>query len=359
MDFFFNVDELARLIFKIERFENLAPEEHHFVQKIIAAQTLIFQYKKNFGENKYIFENMCSSYYKWICSHWQRKTKREQTDLFLLKNSLEKVDFYHFKKYKKPLNQYDVLKILSDIWGHPLEKTRHSIISFLSFFMNEIYDIPKKNIESIFFLIESDWKTVLPPLGGFSHKKYSLDELKEYFFGQKETPFFKAHVLEKIDRYFSVLGGGSENHIFLPQKEDFDLFEAALVIHEFQHIKDFWDFDEKKMGHELGFKESLFFLEKRALSAERAFLFGTGSLKRTKYYWLESNLFYPIIMLRYEFHQLLFGENNDINFSKLCQSHGLEPLVLSSLFDWGAPFQMSVYCAAAMDLDKNWLKFIR
>ena len=43
----------------------------------------------------------------------------------------------------------------------------------------------------------------------------------------------------------------------------------------------------------------------------------------------------------------------------MCLAHGMEPLPLSSLFEWGAPFQMSAYCASAMDLEPNWLKFLQ
>ena len=48
-----------------------------------------------------------------------------------------------------------------------------------------------------------------------------------------------------------------------------------------------------------------------------------------------------------------------VDFKDMCLAHGMEPLPLSSLFEWGAPFQMSAYCASAMDLEQNWVKFLQ
>ena len=147
---------------------------------------------------------------------------------------------------------------------------------------------------------------------------------------------------------------------------DFDLFEAALVVHEFQHVADALyesnlELKNKNLENEslISICDSLFLSEKNALNAERVFLLGHGTAKRGRYFWLESNLFYPILLLKCELHSLVFQDSKPVDFANACMAHGMEPLPISSLFEWGAPFQMSAYCASAMELEQNWDKFLQ
>ena len=371
MNLFFNLNEISKLTSKAE-LGCIDRYEHSYLQKMIAAQTVINQYIKKINPKDNHFEFVADRYYNWICKNWQKKhiSKRDKTDLFLLKNSLEKVNY--FKKsnlnavYQKPMDHYDTLKVLSEIWDIPLKNDQNSILYFLKYFMENIYGIPKKIIEIIFNLILSNWKPILSPLGSLSNKKYSLQEIEDYFFGNNIKPNFNIHIIEKIDRYFSVVGIGHTNHIFLSKKNNFDLFEAALVIHELQHIIDaiHETNEEEKLIKDDSLQnqkitENLFLSEKNALNAERVFLLGNGTAKRGRYYWLESNLFYPILLLKCELHNLIYRDEKPIDFAEMCQAHGMEPLPLSSLFGWGAPFQMSVYCASTLELEPNWLKFLQ
>jgi hypothetical protein len=371
VDLFFNLNEISKLTSKAE-LGCITLEEHSYLQKIIAAQTVINQYTKSSNQEKNTFQIIASRYYSWISKNWQKKNKssRERTDLFLLKNALEKVNFSVTGKekyfYGKPLNHFDTLRNLAEIWEKPLKCDENSIVYFLSYLMENIYGIPKKLIDDIFNLIFSNWKPVLSPLGSIPSKKFSVGEIEEYFFGKNTKPEFEIHVIDKIDRHFSVVGVGHKNHIFLSKRDDYDLFEAALVVHELQHIVDAVNesnpdggFHSIEKGMRNCISDNLFLSERSALNAERVFLLGHGTAKRGRYYWLESNLFYPILLLKCELHNLIFRDNSPIDFAKVCLAHGMEPLPLPSLFEWGAPFQMSAYCASAMELEQNWLKFLQ
>ena len=370
MDFFFNLNEISKLTSKAE-LGCITLDEHTYLQKMIAAQTVINQYTKSSNEDTNTFQIIVSRYYSWISKNWQKKnmSSREKTDLFLLKNALEKVNFNKFGKvnyYGKPLDHFDTLRNLAEIFKKPIKCDEKSIVSFLTYLMENIYGIPKKCVDDIFNLIFSNWKPVLSPLGSISNKKFSLREIEDYFFGKNTKPEFEIHLVDKIDRHFSVIGSGHKNHIFLSKMDDYDLFEAALVVHEFQHVMDAANesntvFNEQSIENGLTNKisDNLFLSEKSALNAERVFLLGHGTAKRGRYYWLESNLFYPILLLKCELHNLIYRDNSPIDFANVCLAHAMEPLPLSSLFEWGAPFQMSVYCASAMELEQNWLKFLQ
>ncbi|APJ03470.1 hypothetical protein [Silvanigrella aquatica] len=365
MNLFFDLNEISTLTSKAE-LDCLTQYEHSYLQKMIAAQTVINQYIKTINEEKQNFQLIVSRYYSWIYKTLQKKnnSSREKTDLFLLKNSLEKINYNQKNKencYSKPCNHYQVLKHLADIWNQPLQKESNSIRIFLSFFMETVYGIPKNYIDDIFHLIFSDWKLILSPLGSLTHKKFSLSDIEDYFFGKKAKPDFSVHFIDKIDRHFSVVGVGHKNHIFISKVEDFDLFEAALVVHEFQHIEDALQETHEflKNGKKDLLCENLYLSEKSALNAERVFLLAHGTSKRGRFHWLESNLFYPILLLKCEFHNLLFNDIKPLEFAEVCTDHGMEPLPLSSLIAWGAPFQMSAYCASAMELEQNWLKFLQ
>lgn len=371
MDLFFKLNEISTLTSKAE-LGCITLEEHSYLQKIIAAQTVINQYTKSSNEDINTFQVIASRYYSWISKNWQKKNKssRERTDLFLLKNALERTNFYGIEKekyfYGKPLSHFEILRNLAEIWEKSLKHDEKSIVCFLSYLMENVYGISKKLIDDIFNLIFSKWKPILSPLGSIPSKKFSLNDIEEYFFGKNTKPEFEIHLIDKIDRHFSVVGVGHKNHIFLSKRVDYDLFEAALVVHEFQHIIDAVNESNLetglysiKKGTEGSISDSLFLSERSALNAERVFLLGHGTAKRGRYYWLESNLFYPILLLKCELHSLIFSDKNPIDFADVCLAHGMEPLPISSLFEWGAPFQMSAYCASAMELEQNWLKFLQ
>ena len=135
------------------------------------------------------------------------------------------------------------------------------------------------------------------------------------------------------------------------------MYEASLIVHELQHIMDAKQ--QKILPEGMHLVDHLFLAEKNALNAERIFLNGNGISKRGKYNWLEANLFYPLLLLKCELNSYLNNEIDIINFKSLCLSHGMDPVTLSTLFDWGAPFQMSIYCAAVLDLEQNWKKYIQ
>ncbi len=368
MNLFFDLEYISSLVLKVEQ-GKATNTEHAYLQKVIAAQTVISEYQK---ENNTFFQKISQKYYIWLSANWQKKlnSQRERTDHFLLKNALEKSQFISAKKseyvYQKPLNHYSVLLTLSQIWNFPLKREKKSIEQFLFYFIENVYGVPQKYIAPIFQLIEKDWKPILSPLGMLPNKKFSLQEIEEYFFGNKTIPEFSVHLVPKIDRYFSIVGRGHNCHLFLPKREHFDLFEAALVIHELQHLLDIDNKENLIYTNRSGIDEnqvmlyeSVYLSERNALNAERIFLLGTGAAKRGRYCWLESNLFYPILLLKCEMHNLLYGDNRTIDFSEICQQHGMEPLLLSALFEWGAPFQLSAYCAVAMELEQGWQKFLQ
>ncbi|KAB8032209.1 hypothetical protein [Fluviispira multicolorata] len=370
MNLFFDLDYISSLVLKIEH-GNVSYAEHSYLQKVIAAQTVINEYQK---DNNIVFQKIYLRYYSWLSLNWQKNSNspREKTDHFLLKNALEKRQSILMPKkdniYQKPLNHFSVLLELARIWNQPLKQERNSILNFLMFFLERVYGIPKQYIDTIFSLLEESWKPILSPLGVLPNRKFSLQEIEEYFFGNKLKPEYSVQVIPKIDRYFSIIGKEHRCHLFLPKSENFDLFEAALVIHEFQHLLDIDNYeniliDNKKeiMKDESysKFYENLFLSEKNALNAERVFILGLGAAKRGRFCWLESNLFYPILLLKCELNNLLYGDKATIDFSEMCLKHGMEPLPLSALFEWGAPFQLSAYCAAAMDLEQGWQKFLQ
>ncbi|MGY3804221.1 hypothetical protein ACWNT8_09190 [Pigmentibacter ruber] len=361
MNFCFNLDEISSLITKAE-LGFLTPNEHSYLQKMIAAQTVINQFTKNFNEQVLQYNKLISKYYKWVCFSFEKKNinKKDLTELFLLKNSLEKI--YYNEKNKiidteKPLSFFGKLNELAKIWNYNLEKNEKSIINFLKIFMNEMYYIPEYLVENIMQLVVDNWRPILFPIGPIFARKFSLKEIEEYFFGENSKPDYQTHIIERIDRFFSLVGVGHTNHIFLSKKNDFELYEASLIVHELQHIVDAKQ--HKILPEGMYLADHLFLAEKNALNAERIFLNGNGVSKKGKYNWLEANLFYPLLLLKCEFHSYLNNEINISNFKSLCLSHGMDPVNLSTLFDWGAPFQMSIYCAAVLELEQNWKKYIQ
>lgn len=367
MDQFFNLNEISMLTSKAE-LGNITTEEHSYLQKMIAAYCIINQYEKSINTQLNSFQTIVDRYYSWASKNWVKNViePRERTNLFLIKNSLDKINYNAFYKknniYCKPLSNFEILITLAEIWKIPLKKDENSIIQFLTFFMENIYGIPKNFIENIFNLIFSNWKPTIPPLGSLPCKKFSIDEIQNYFFGKKIIPKFSIHLVDKIDRLFSVVSTEYQNHIFLSKLDNIDLFEASAIIHEFQHINDSISNIESNILNNSNKRiksENLFLSEQSALNAEKIFLLGHGTAKKGRYHWLESNLFYPILLLKCELNNFISFEKKVINFADVCHTHGMPALPISSLFEWGAPFQMSIYCASVMAIDQSWTKFLQ
>lgn len=361
MNICFNLDELSIFITKAE-LGFITPNEHSYLQKLIAAQTVINQYKKNFNTQNLQLQKIIYKYYRFVCNNLDNKklSKKDLSDLFLLKNSLEKFNYTINNKdfsYEKPLSNFNVLCELAKIWNFSLSNTLETKVQFLQFLMQQLYGIPDYLGSQVMDFVLGSWKPVLSPLGSIVNKKYSLKEIEDYFFGENFKPEYQKHIVEHIDRFFSLVGSDHPNHVFLSKETDFDIFEAALVVHEFQHILDatqnkMHTTEEKLIDH-------LYFSEKSAMNAERIFLLAQGTSKRGRFAWLESNLLYPLILLKCELQTFTENEYAPFNFQSICRAHGMEPIGLSSLFNWGAPFQMSVYCAVAMELEQNWQKYIQ
>lgn len=361
MNFCFNLDEISTIIAKAE-LGCITPNEHSFLQKVIAVQTVINQYSKNINEQALHFQKLIYKYYTFVCYNLERNSlnEKELTDLFLLKNSLEKFNYCEPKfnlGYDKPLSNFYLLLELAKIWKIEINDKFESKINFIKHLMHNFYGIPINLVEKIFELVLGNWKPILAPLGGIINKKYSLKEIEDYFFGENYRPGYKIQIIDKIDRFFSLVDSVHQNYVFLSKETDYDVFEAALVVHELQHI-----LDAKQntiLPNTLSSEENLYLSEKSALNSERIFLIGNGSSKRGKYAWIESNLFYPLMLLKCELLTYKSNEQVTMNFKSVCLAHGMEAIGLSSLFDWGAPFQMSAYCAAAMELEQNWKKYIQ
>ncbi len=361
MNFCFNIDEISKIIAKAE-LGFITPNEHSFLQKVIAVQTVINQYSKNINEQTLLLQKLIYKYYTFVCYNLERNSlnEKELTDLLLLKNSLEKFNYSENNSnfsYDKPLSNFYLLIELAKIWKFKISDKFELKINFLKFLMHNIYGIPNGLIEQLFELVLGNWKPILSPLGGIVSKKYTLKDIEDYFFGENERPDYKIVIIDKIDRYFSLVDREQQNYVFLSKETDYDIFEAALVIHELQHV-----LDAKQnilVKDSLNLEENLYLSEKSALNSERIFLIGNGASKRGKFAWLESNLFYPLLLLKCELLTYKYSEQVTLNFRSVCLDHGMEPIGLSSLFDWGAPFQMSAYCAAAMELEQNWKKYIQ
>ena len=347
MNSLFNSDLISELIEKLES-GVISYLEHDYLQKTLTAFILIQQYNKARHEK---IEPIISSYYNWLTKNYNSNnlSKKLKVEYYLLKIEIEK--FFHFfgvsAHIQQVSTQFEQLQTLARIWGYSLERQENAVLKFLAFFMEEIYKVPSHFIHEIFNLLQSTWRPILSPIALIPHKKFSLEEIEEYFFGGINKHAFEAHVLPNADRLFSITNPQFTNHLFLPKRDNFDIFEAALVVHEFQHIQDSPRIQE----------ESLFISEKNALNAERIFLNIAGTGKKGKFCWLESNLFYPLLFLKWELDIIISDAYDINNFYDICRKHGMEPLTLSPLFDWRAPFQMSAYCAASMDLETSWKNY--
>jgi hypothetical protein len=338
---------ICSLIDDIDKLEQqtILPCEHAYLQKRIAAAAVVQHYKR---EEDNITNELLNKYYHWLERNWKKEiySPKEKTDFFLFKCGLEKIILNDQTK----ISSFEQLKILAEIWKQPLKKERDSICKFLSFFMYKSYGIHLNLVENIFSILNSPWKPVMSPLANILTKNLSLKEIEQYFFGTQAQIPYAVEVLSDIDRFFSITSSKYPNKIFLNKQDQFDLFEAALVVHEFQHIQDSVSANDAS--------NSLFSTERAALNAEKIFLHSSGTGKRGKHCWLESNLFYPLIFLQCELENLISEKPLFENLSEVCTFHHMKPISVSSLFHWNTPFQMGVYCAAVMDLEPSWKKFL-
>ncbi|MES2614608.1 MAG: hypothetical protein V4591_04245 [Bdellovibrionota bacterium] len=351
MSGFYNIECISELIEKLDD-GVISYSEHDYLQKIISSFMLIQQYNKCRDEK---IEHIVVHYYNLLLNHNEEKNipPKLMVEYFLLKSEIEKYFlFFNIKlphQMPKQKTQFEKLQTLAQIFGYTLHHRKPEILNFLSFFMKTVYEVPPQFITEIFSLLERPWRPTLAPIAGISQKKFNLNEIEEYFFGGLNKQTFKSHVLPNADRLFAMTSPQFDNHLFLPKQDNFDLFEAALVVHEFQHIQ-----DSPRV-----LEDSLFISERSALNAERIFLNIVGTGKKGKFCWLESNLFYPILLLKWELDIILSNAYDINNFHQICYNHNMEPISLSPLFDWRAPFQMSAYCAASMDLEQNWPSYLR
>ncbi len=327
----------------------ISQSEHDYLQKVLISLMLIQKYNKSCQKD---IQSIIEAYYSWLTLNFNKKnlSQKIKIEYYFIKVEIEKF-FYFFNipiHFFEKKSSFELLKELALIWNYSLKRETEEIIEFLSFFMSQIYNIPENFIQDIFTLLKSNWRPVLSPIGSISYKKFSLNEIEEYFFGGSNKNVFEAHVLPNADRLFSISSVQFKNHLFLPKQDGFDIFEAALVIHEFQHIQDNLHIQE----------ESLFISEKNALNAERIFLNIAGTGKKGKFCWLESNLFYPLLLLQWELDIILFDAYNIDNFYEICRKHSMESISLSPLFDWSSPFQMGAYCAASMEIEPAWKNYI-
>lgn len=336
----------------------ISEEEHSYLRKIIQCFILIQKSRKQINTKE---EYFISSYYEWLIKQnflifpgSASLPIEKKVEFFLMKIEIE--NFFLFFNIKntyfngRKISSFECLKALAKFWNFDLKRNKECIVNFLSIFLNIIYKIPEQFIQEIFDLIYNKWRPILAPISVIPGREFSLEDLESYFFGEKIERCFDAHTLPHADRFFSATSSQFQNILFVTKFSELNIFEATLVVHEFQHI-----FDAKN-----SVDNSLFNLEKRALNAEKIFLniFGTG--KRGRFCFLESNLFYPILNLEWELASLLCDDYSDyLYFTAVCEKHNMKPIDLSSLFEWRAPFSMSVYSAASMDVEKNWKGYFR
>lgn len=375
MNSIFDIDFIAELIKKLDM-QNISYLEHDYLQKILAACILIQKFNKARHEKT---ESFIYNHYNWLVKNYNNNklSQKTKTEYYLFKVEIEKYfQFFGLQYHQgspttltrlvtKPETQYvssfSQLQALARIWGYSITRQEKDILQFLAFFIENIYGIPSSISNEIFNLLHMNWRPILAPIGIIPYKKFSLEEIQEYFFGDTNKQEYELHILTNADRLFSLTSPQFKNYLFIPKQDNFDIFEAALVIHEFQHIQDSYKQAKNNAASSLfehTQEENLFHSEKNALNAERVFLKVAGAGKKGTFCWLESNLFYPFLLLRWELDIILSDTYDTNNFHSICRQHNMEPLSLSPLFDWRAPFQMSAYCAAVMDLEPNWKSYL-
>ncbi|RDB36653.1 MAG: hypothetical protein DCC88_04300 [Spirobacillus cienkowskii] len=363
MKLFDILKEISTLTTKAET-STLNLFEHRYLQKLISAvDFLIYSEGASESENFCFNENL--KHYLNILNKNSKNlnfSKKEKTELCFFQHSLlrkvKNLNGFCYKNDIKRFDRFNILKNIAGIWDFNLNRDEYSLIEFIKFIMKNIYEIPFNLIDEVFNLINSNWKSLDFALDAFPDKLFSLKEIENYFFGSNIKINYNLNIFGGIDRYFSVFSPGNNNHLFLPKNDQFSLFEASLIVHEFQHFLDS-KYEENENDSLKSKTECMYNCEKSALNSERIFVLSQGHTKLCRYYWLQTNLFYPILLLKCELQNLLYADLKPIDFASLCLEHGLEPLPISSLLEWGAPFQMSVFCAAAIDLEQNWVKFLQ
>lgn len=347
MSSIFKIDLISELIKKLE-LGIISQGEQDYLEKLIASTMLVQQYNKVRIQKTELF---ILSYYEWLYKNLnsEKFTPEKKTNFYLLQLEIEKYfRFFGEKRFEESQSEFQKCQTIAKFWGQNILKQKDDILKFMFFFLEKVYDIPRIYILEIFELLKKNWKPTLAPIGLISEKKYSLLEIEDYFFSKNKRNF-QTHILPNIDRLFTVLSPEFENHLFIPKLENFDVFEAAQVVHEFHHLQE----------HTNCMTTSLYEKEKNALGAEKVFLNAMGTGKQGRFYWAEANLFYPAILLAWEIDVILKETTNREYFAKICSNHSMESIPLSIFFDWKSPFQMSVYCAASMDLEPTWKGFLK
>jgi hypothetical protein len=330
----------------------ISTQEEIYLRKLISSFLLIEKVTNNRNEK---LENILYNYYYFVISKdkiWTDSPKIN-TDNFLFLMS--------FETYFKSLNilppsqtkfihsPFEKLVILSKFWNIELEKSKISIINFLSLFINQYYEIPIALLTQIFSKIQTPWKLALRSIEQINNKTFTLPDILSYFHGKSEKLGFEIIKYPELDRLFSIIHPKFKDYLFIPDKEQFDCYDGAQIVHELQHIQD---------SH-LCMELNLFELEKRALYAEKVFLNYAVSPKHSRSTLLETNLFYPLALLEWELNIILSDISEKNDFNTICLNHGLAPIPLSRLFEFHSPFQMSVYCASAMCIETNWKKYLQ
>jgi hypothetical protein len=355
--------EISTLTTKAER-STLNLFEHRYLQKLISAVDFLIYSEGASETESFCFNENVKHYFNILNknSKFLNFSKKEKTELYFFQHSLlrkrKNINGFFYKNDNKKFDRFNILKNIAEIWDVDLYRDKYSLVEFIKFIMKNIYEIPNNLIDEVFNLINYNWKLIDVVLDAFSDKFFSLKEIENYFFGGNIKINYNLNIFQGIDRYFSVFSPGNNNHLFLSKNDEFSLFEASLIVHEFQH---FLDSKYEENGNDsLKIKtECMYNCEKSALNSERIFVLSQGQTKLCRYYWLQTNLFYPILLLKCELQNLLYDDLKPLDFATLCLEHGLDPLPISTLLECGAPFQMSVFCAAAIDLEQNWIKFLQ
>lgn len=347
---YFNTQEIWNRIQELEK-NTVSKTEHIYLQKVIAVQVLLHSHFKKAFEPSLI--KIIVTYYNWLHQEMNKGTMSafELTDAYLFSSALKNSLPHSSETQRK--SHFDELTTLARIWKKPLSQNKGSIISFLAFLMEKLYRVPTILIDEFFSLLQSDWKPILAPLSSVMSRAMNLTEIEHYFFGDTDKKNYTTHKVSDLERFFSITNTNGPQHFFVSQKTEYDLFESALIVHELQHFQD------SQIKTENLILENLFESEKRAIHAERVFLNWTGTAKKGKFAWLESNLFLPMALLLCELDRFLGDKTSaEMSFQHYA-SHGLKEIEASPLFQWGAPFQMSVYCCAAMSLEPDWKKYLK
>lgn len=321
--------------------------DFYYLKNIISSIIIIQNYQESIEENlKEPIFNFKFEYKKYLQKN--EYNMQDRIEHFFMNCQLDSYERFFLSKPKLSMNEiFSEYQKLAELFAIPLIKTKKSILHFFSICMQTIYGIPVNIVNEIVFLIENDWTAVLPPLSIVSQKQFNLEQLKNYFF--KDNPNFPLHfhIIPNIDRYFSLSAPHRTNHLFASKNLDLNIYESSQIIHELQHIHD--SYYNKFI--------TSFESEQSSIQAELDFIITHENKKKGIFCWLESNLYIPVILLKFELDNILSSAYDENNFTNICLKCGIKPIPLSPLFDWTAPAQLSVYCAAVLNIERNWRKY--